>query len=104
MPMEIQINGETHEINFNFKAIKAITKLLKCPKISDLEKALNQIGYDNVSAIVAAALNANGERVKEADVENSIESPGFPVEFATALAKAIAPEPSDVADNVAEGN
>lgn len=102
--MEIQINGETHEINFNFKAIKAITKLLKCPKISDLEKALNGIGYDNVAAIVAAAINANGGKVKEADVEDSIESPGFPVEFAMALGKAIAPPADEVAENVAEGN
>lgn len=102
--MEITVNGNVHELKFTFKAIKAITKLLGCPKISELEKALNKIGYDNAAAIASAALNANGVKVKPDEVEASIESAGFPVELATAIAQAIAPDTANVGEDVAAGN
>lgn len=102
--MQIQVKGEDYTLEFNFKAIKAITKLLGCPKIADLEKALNNVGYDNAANIAHAALKANGVDVKASDIEESIEDAGFPVSLATAIAQAIAPEQTELINDVAAGN
>jgi hypothetical protein len=88
--MELIIDGNAVTIPFDFKALRDLSKSLGSPKVSDLEKMLKKIGFDNCIKLTAVLLKSKGIDYTEDQIENAIKDAGHPVRLIEAIGAAIA--------------
>ena len=106
--MQITISGETHQVPFTYKSIRALCKKYGVGSLTEIEKLINKVSYSTAHSMVAELLNATGVKVTDEEVEDAIEDAHFPMLLIDSLNAAMmgpkAEEAKEMAKNIASGN